>query len=95
MIVSASACRIAGSEGCSQQLGSSRCSALRGIVHHLRAVAALRDAGLERRLEAVEASYDDRRHGADCARCRGSRLLQPQLLAAATAINPKRLLAAR
>ena len=33
-------------------------------------------------------------HGADRARCRGTRLLQLQLLTAATAINLKRLLKA-
>ena len=53
-----------------------------------------RDAAVDRRAHAEGAISELKRHGADRARCRGTRLLQLHLLAAATAINLKRLLAA-
>jgi transposase len=53
-----------------------------------------RDARFDRQAHAEGAIAELKRHGADRARCRGTRLLQLQLLAAATAINLKRLLAA-
>jgi transposase len=53
-----------------------------------------RDAAFERQAHAEGAIAELKRHGADRARCRGTRLLQLQLLAAATAINLKRLLSA-
>lgn len=53
-----------------------------------------RDARCDRQAHAEGAISELKRHGADRARCRGTRLLQLQLLAAATAINLKRLLAA-
>jgi transposase len=51
-----------------------------------------RDAAVDRQAHAEGAISELKRHGADRARCRGTRLLQLQLLAAATAINLKRLL---
>ena len=54
-----------------------------------------RDAAYDRQAHAEGAIAELKRHGADRARCRGTRLLQLQLLAAATAINLKRLLAAQ
>ena len=51
-----------------------------------------RDAAFDRQAHAEGAISELKRHGADRARCRGTRLLQLQLLAAATAINLKRLL---
>ena len=51
-----------------------------------------RDAALDRQSHAEGAISELKRHGADRARCRGTRLVQLQLLAAATAINLKRLL---
>ena len=54
-----------------------------------------RDAAVDRQAHAEGAISELKRHGAGRARCRGSRLLQLQLLAAATAINLKRLLAAQ
>jgi transposase len=51
-----------------------------------------RDAAVDRQAHAEGAIAELKRHGADRARCRGTRLLQLQLLAAATAINLKRLL---
>ena len=51
-----------------------------------------RDAAIDRQAHAEGAISELKRHGADRARCRGTRLLQLQLLAAATAINLKRLL---
>ena len=51
-----------------------------------------RDAALDRQAHAEGAISELKRHGADRARCRGTRLVQLQLLAAATAINLKRLL---
>src|SRR4051812_3746193 len=51
-----------------------------------------RDAAFDRQAHAEGAIAELKRHGADRARCRGTRLLQLQLLAAATAINLKRLL---
>jgi transposase len=51
-----------------------------------------RDAALERQAHAEGAIAELKYHGADRARCRGTRLLPLQLLAAATAINLKRLL---
>jgi transposase len=54
-----------------------------------------RDAAFDRQAHAEGAISELKRHGADRARCRGTRLLQLQLLAAATAINLKRLLAAQ
>lgn len=53
-----------------------------------------RDAALDRQAHAEGAIAELKRHGLDRARCRSTRLLQLQLLAAATAINLKRLLAA-
>src|SRR4051812_2328913 len=54
--------------------------------------AAGRDAAFDRQAHAEGAISELKRHGAGRARCRGIRLLQLQLLAAATAINLKRLL---
>lgn len=54
-----------------------------------------RDAAVDRQAHAEGAIAELKRHGAGRARCRGTRLLQLQLLAAATAINLKRLLAAQ
>src|SRR3954451_17915125 len=51
-----------------------------------------RDAAFDRQAHAEGAIAELKRHGADRARCRGTRLLQLQLLVAATAINLKRLL---
>jgi transposase len=53
-----------------------------------------RDAAFDRQAHAEGAIAELKRHAADRARCRGTRLLQLQLLAAATAINLKRLLSA-
>jgi transposase len=53
-----------------------------------------RDAAFDRQAHAEGAISELKRHGADRARCRGTRLLQLQLLAAATVINLKRLLKA-
>jgi hypothetical protein len=53
-----------------------------------------RDAAFDRQAHAEGAIAELKRHGADRARCRGTWLLQLQLLAAATAINLKRLLSA-
>ncbi len=53
-----------------------------------------RDGALDRQAHAEGAISELKRHGADRARYRGTRLLQLQLLAAATAINLKRLIAA-
>jgi transposase len=54
-----------------------------------------RDGAFDRQAHAEGAIAELKRHGAGRARCRGTRLLQLQLLAAATAINLKRLLAAQ
>ena len=54
-----------------------------------------RDAAVDRQAHAEGAIAELKRHGADRARCRGTDSLQLQLLAAATAINLKRLLAAQ
>lgn len=54
-----------------------------------------RDAAIDRQAHAEGAISELKRHGLTRARGRGSRLLQLQLLAAATAINLKRLLAAQ
>jgi transposase len=54
-----------------------------------------RDAAFDRQAHAEGAISELKRHGAGRARCRGTRLLQLQLLAAATAINLKRLIAAQ
>jgi transposase len=51
-----------------------------------------RHAALDRQAHAEGAIAELKRHGAGRARCRGTRLVQLQLLAAATAINLKRLL---
>src|SRR3954454_20349310 len=51
-----------------------------------------RDAAFDRQAHAEGAISELKRHGAGRARCRGTRVLQLQLLAAATAINLKRLL---
>lgn len=51
-----------------------------------------RDAAIDRQAHAEGAISELKRHGGDRARCRGTRLVQLQLLAAATAINLKRLL---
>jgi len=53
-----------------------------------------RDAAVDRQAHAEGAISELKRHGAGRARCRGTRLVQLQLLAAATAINLKRLMAA-
>ena len=53
-----------------------------------------RDAAVDRQAHAEGAISELKHHGADRARCRGTRLVQLQLLAAATAINLKRLLKA-
>jgi hypothetical protein len=53
-----------------------------------------RDAAFDRQAHAEGAIAELKHHGADRARCRGTRLIQLQLLAAATAINLKRLLKA-
>jgi transposase len=51
-----------------------------------------RDAACDRQAHAEGAIAELKHHGADRARCRGTRLVQLHLLAAATAINLKRLL---
>jgi len=51
-----------------------------------------RNAAFDRQAHAEGSIAELKRHGAARARCRGTRLLQLQLLAAATAINLKRLL---
>jgi transposase len=64
-------------------------------AEHARArmrTATGRDAAVDRQAHAEGAIAELKRHGADRARCRGTRLVQLQLLAAATAINLKRLL---
>src|SRR3954452_2905232 len=53
-----------------------------------------RDAAFDRQAHAEGAIAELKRHGANRARCRGTRRLQLQLLAAATSINPKRVLSA-
>ena len=52
-----------------------------------------RDAAFDRQAHAEGAIAELKRHGAARARCRGTRLMQLQLLAAATVINLKRLIA--
>jgi hypothetical protein len=52
-----------------------------------------RDAAFDRQAHAEGTIAELKRHGAGRARCRGTRLVQLQLLAAATAINLKRLIA--
>ncbi len=52
-----------------------------------------RDAAFDRQAHAEGAIAELKRHGAGRARCRGTRLMQLQLLAAATVINLKRLIA--
>jgi hypothetical protein len=54
-----------------------------------------RHAANDRQAHAEGAISELKRHGASRARCRGTRLVQLQLLAAATVINLKRLLAAQ
>lgn len=54
-----------------------------------------RDAAFDRQAHAEGAIAELKRHGAGRARCRGTRLVQLQLLAAATVINLKRLIAAQ
>lgn len=54
-----------------------------------------RDAAFERQAHAEGAISELKRHGADRARCRGTRLVQLRLLVTATAINLKRLIAAQ
>lgn len=53
-----------------------------------------RDTAIDRQTHAEGAIAELKHHGLGRARCRGTRKLQLQLLAAATAINLKRLLAA-
>ncbi|HKR49883.1 MAG TPA: transposase [Pseudonocardiaceae bacterium] len=53
-----------------------------------------RDGAFDRQAHAEGAIAELKHHGADRARCRGTRLVQLQLLAAATVINLKRLIAA-
>jgi len=50
------------------------------------------DAAFDRQAHAEGSISELKRHGVGRARCRGTRLLQLQLLAAATAINLKRLI---
>lgn len=52
-----------------------------------------RDAAFDRQAHAEGAIAELKRHGVGRARCRGTRLMQLQLLAAATVINLKRLIA--
>lgn len=54
-----------------------------------------RDVAIDRQTHAEGAISELKHHGLDRARCRGTRRLQLQLLAAATAINLKRLLNAQ
>lgn len=54
-----------------------------------------RDAAVDRQAHAEGAISELKRHGMGRARCRGTRKTQLQLLAAATAINLKRLMAAQ
>jgi transposase len=54
-----------------------------------------RDAAIDRQAHAEGAIAELKHHGMRRARCRGTRKIQLQLLAAATAINLKRLLAAQ
>ncbi len=54
-----------------------------------------RDTAIDRQTHAEGAISELKRHGIDRARCRGTRKLQLQLLAAAIAINLKRLLSAQ
>ena len=54
--------------------------------------SAGREAAVDRQAHAEGAIAELKHHGASRARCRGTRLVQLQLLAAATAINLKRLL---
>jgi transposase len=54
-----------------------------------------RDTAIDRQTHAEGAISELKHHGAGRARCRGTRKLQLHLLAAATAINLKRLLAAQ
>jgi transposase len=54
-----------------------------------------RDAAYDRQAHAEGAIAELKHHGAHRARCRGTRLVELQLLGAATAINLKRLLAAQ
>src|SRR3954470_5969728 len=63
-------------------------------ARELMRTATGRDAASDRQAHAEGAIAELKRHGADRARCRGTRLVQLQLLAAATAINLKRLLKA-
>lgn len=68
-----------------------RWSAAGAALERLRTRAG-RDAAVDRQAHAEGAIAGLKRHGADRARCRGTRLVSLQLLAAATAINRKRLL---
>jgi hypothetical protein len=54
-----------------------------------------RDTAIDRQTHAEGAIAELKHHGLGRARCRGTRKLQLQLLAAATAINLKRLLGAQ
>lgn len=54
-----------------------------------------RDTAIDRQTHAEGTISELKHHGLGRARCRGTRKLQLQLLVAATAINLKRLLAAR
>jgi len=63
-----------------------------GAARERMRTRAGRDAAVDRQAHAEGAIAELKRHGADRARCRGTRLVQLQLLAAATAINLKRLL---
>ncbi len=75
------------------QPGAKHDAAADGASERMR-TATGRDAAFDRQAHAEGAIAELKRHGADRARCRGTRLVQLQLLAAATAINLKRLLKA-
>lgn len=66
-----------------------------GAAEHARALMRTpvgRDAAVDRQAHAEGAIAELKRHGLARARCRSTRLLQLQLLAAATVINLKRLM---
>ena len=85
-----------------QQLGSMALIPPQPAAKHAAAVAARermasplgRDVAVDRQTHAEGAISELKHHGMRRARCRGTRKTQLQLLAAATAINLKRLLAA-
>ncbi len=75
------------------QPGAKHAAALH--ARQLMRTPAGRNAAIDRQTHAEGAIAELKRHGLLRARSRGTRLLQLQLLAAATAINLKRLLAAQ